>query len=110
MTFFIRFLISGLVLLVIDWLFDSISIDSYGSALLAVFMLWIVNFLVKPILHLLTFPITILTFGLFSFVINAVTFTLASLLVSGFEVTSFWGALVGSVLLGFAQSLLEKKE
>ncbi|MFJ7977446.1 phage holin family protein [Peribacillus sp. JNUCC 23] len=110
MNFFIRFLISGLVLLVIDWLFDSISIDSYGSALLAVFMLWIVNFLVKPILHLLTFPITILTFGLFSFVINAVTFTLASLLVSGFEVTSFWGALVGSVLLGFAQSLLEKKE
>ncbi|KMY51651.1 phage holin family protein [Peribacillus loiseleuriae] len=110
MNFFIRFLLSGLVLLLIDWLFDSISIDSYGSALIAVFMLWIVNFFVKPILHLLTFPITILTFGLFSFVINALTFTLASLLVRGFEVTSFWGALVGSILLGFAQSWLEKKK
>ncbi|MDQ7861815.1 phage holin family protein [Peribacillus frigoritolerans] len=65
MNIIMRFLINGLVLLVIDWLLDSITIKSYGTALLAVFILSIMNLLVRPILQLITLPITILTFGCF---------------------------------------------
>ena len=74
MNILIRFLINGLILLFIDWLVDSITIKSYGIALVAIFILSIMNLLVKPILHLIALPITILTFGLFSFIINAFTF------------------------------------
>ncbi|MDM5292720.1 phage holin family protein [Peribacillus simplex] len=109
MNIIMRFLINGLVLLVIDWLLDSITIKSYGTALLAVFILSIMNLLVRPILLLITLPITILTFGLFSFIINAFTFQITSYVVSGFVIHSFWGALIGSLLLSFIQSLLIKK-
>lgn len=109
MNIIMRFLINGLVLLVIDWLLDSISIKSYGTALLAVFILSIMNFLVRPILQLITLPITILTFGLFSFIINAFTFQITSYVVSGFVIDSFWGALIGSLLLSVIQSLLIKQ-
>ncbi|MES1042126.1 MULTISPECIES: phage holin family protein [Peribacillus] len=109
MNIIMRFLINGLVLLVIDWLLDSITIKSYGTALLAVFILSIMNLLVRPILQLITLPITILTFGLFSFIINAFTFQITSYAVSGFVINSFWGALIGSLLLSFIQSLLIKQ-
>ncbi|MEC2055740.1 phage holin family protein [Peribacillus psychrosaccharolyticus] len=110
MNIIFRFLISGFILLIIDWLLDSISIASYGTALLAVFILSIVNLLVKPLLHLISLPITILTFGLFSFVINALTFYITASFIDGFVISSFWGALIGSILLGFTQGLLTKKE
>ena len=110
MNIVFRFLLSGLILLIIDWLLDSVSIASYGTALLAVFLLSIMNLLVKPFLHLISLPITILTLGLFSFVINAFTFYITAFFIDGFVITSFWGALIGSILLGFTQSLLTKKE
>ncbi|WP_419883251.1 phage holin family protein [Peribacillus sp. B-H-3] len=105
-----RFLVNGLLLMAIAWLLDSISVDSYITALIAIFILGIVNLIVRPVLHLISLPITILTFGLFSFVINAAAFYLTSYLVSGFEVTSFWGAFIGSLLLTLAQSILVKKD
>ena len=110
MNIIMRFLANGLILLIIDWLLDSITIKSYGIALLAIFILSIMNMLVKPILQLITLPITILTFGLFSFVINAFTFLITSYVVSGFVIHSFWGALVASFLLTIIQSLIVKKE
>lgn len=110
MNFILRFFVSGLVLLLIDWLFESIEIASYGTALLAVFILSLMNFTVKPILHLFALPLTLLTFGLFSFVINAITFYLTAAIVSGFEVSSFWGALFGSIILGLIQGMLRKKD
>jgi putative membrane protein len=110
MNVIVRFLINGLILLAIDWLLDSITIKSYSTALLAVFILSIMNMLVKPILQLIALPITILTFGLFSFIINALTFQITSYIVSGFIIYSLWGALIGSLLLTFIQSLIIKKE
>ena len=110
MNIIVRFLINGVILLVIDWLLDSIHIQSYGTALLAILILSIVNLLVKPILHLIALPITILTFGLFSFIINAMTFKITSYIVSGFVIHSFWGALLGSFLLTVIQSLFLKKD
>ena len=110
MNVIVRFLINGVILLVIDWLLDSIHIQSYGTALLAVLILSIMNLLVKPILHLIALPITILTFGLFSFVINAMTFMITSYIVSGFVIYSFLGALIGSFLLTIIQSLVIKKD
>lgn len=110
MNIIMRFLANGLILLFIDWLLDSITINSYGIALLAMFILSIMNMLVKPILQLITLPITILTFGLFSFVINAFTFLITSYVVSGFVIHTYWGALLGSFLLTIIQSLIVKKE
>lgn len=110
MNFILRFLLSGVILLVLDWLLDSITIASYGTALIAVIMLAVMNVLVKPILHIISLPITIVTLGLFSFVINALAFYAASALVPGFEIASFWGAFIGSIIFSAAQGLLLKKE
>ena len=110
MNFILRFFVSGLALLLIDWLFDSIEIASYGTALLAVFILSLMNFTVKPVLHLFALPLTLLTFGLFSFVINAITFYLTAAAMDGFEISSFWGALFGSIILGLIQGMLRKKD
>ncbi|MFS0782527.1 phage holin family protein [Bacillus sp. 1P06AnD] len=108
--FIIRFLISGLALLGIDYVLPGITIEDYKTALIAVFIIGILNIFVKPILHLLSLPITLLTFGLFSFVINALIFFLASQFISGFTVSSFWGALLGSILLSLVQSALRGKD
>lgn len=90
-------LLSAALLLVSQW--DSgIEVRSFGSAMLASLVLGLLNAFVRPLLVLLTLPVTFLTLGLFLFVINAVTFQLAAHLLSGFQVQSFWDALLGSVL------------
>lgn len=90
-------LLSAALMLVSQW--DSgIEVTGFGSAMLAALVLGLLNAVVRPLLILLTLPVTVLTLGLFLFVINAVTFQLASGLLSGFHVNSFWDALLGSVL------------
>jgi putative membrane protein len=79
---------------------NGIHVDGFGYALLAALVLGIVNFLVRPILILITLPVTILTLGLFLIVVNALMLKLTSALVSGFHVVGFIPALIGAVLLG----------
>ena len=85
------------MLLLAQW-DQGIEVRSFGSAMLAALVLGLLNAVVRPLLIILTLPVTLLTLGLFLFVINAVTFQLASGLLSGFHVASFWLALLGSVL------------
>lgn len=90
-------LLSAALLLVSQW-DTGIQVKNFGAAMLAALVLGMLNAFVRPLLVLLTLPVTLLTLGLFLFVINAVMFQLASGLLDDFHVSSFWHALLGSVL------------
>jgi putative membrane protein len=96
----VHLVVSALLLWLVSQFVTGIHIAGFGSALLAALVLGVVNFLVRPILILITLPITILTLGLFLIVINALMLMLTSALVSGFRVDNFVSAIVGGILLG----------
>jgi putative membrane protein len=96
----VHLLVSALLLWLVSQFVSGIYISGFGSAIVAAIVLGIVNFLVRPILVILTLPITILTLGLFLIVINALMLLLTSSLVPGFHVASFGAALIGGLLLG----------
>lgn len=98
MKLFVRWLLLAAALLLVAYLYPGVTVSSYGSALLAAFVLGLLNTLVRPVLVLLTLPVTVLTLGLFLFVINAITFWLAAEVLEGLSVTGFGAALVGSLL------------
>jgi putative membrane protein len=96
----VHLVVSALLLWLVSQFVTGIHIAGFGSALLAALVLGLVNFLVRPILILVTLPITILTLGLFLIVINALMLMLTGALVSGFRVDNFVSAIVGGILLG----------
>ena len=96
----VHLIVTALLLLLISQIVDGIHVDGFGYALLAALVLGIVNFLVRPILIIVTLPITILTLGLFLIVINALMLMLTGAIVPGFQVAGFGAALLGGVLLG----------
>jgi putative membrane protein len=96
----VHLLVSALLLWLVSQFVPGIYIRGFGSAIVAALVLGVVNFLVRPILVIITLPITILTLGLFLIVINALMLELTSSLVSGFHVASFTAALIGGLLLG----------
>ncbi len=93
-----RWLLLAAALLLVAHLYSGVTVASFGSALIAAFVLGLFNTLVRPLLVLLTLPVTILTLGLFLFVINALMFWAAASVLDGFGVTGFVAALVGSLL------------
>lgn len=101
----LRFLLSGLAVLVASYLLPGVHVEHFGYALLVAAVLAIVNFLVKPVLVILTIPITILTLGLFLLVINALIILLVDSLTPGFTVEGFWWALAFSLILSIVNSL-----
>ncbi|MCU0303585.1 MAG: phage holin family protein [Thermoanaerobaculales bacterium] len=104
-----RFLIHWLVIAIALWatayILPGVNVSSYGALAVAAIVLGLVNALVRPVLTILTLPITILTLGLFYLAVNGFTFMLAAFLVPGFQVGGFWwsvlGALVFSVISFF---------
>jgi len=109
MFFIIRLIINMLAILIISYLFPKmIWVEGFLAALVAAFLLGIVNTIIKPILVLLTLPLTILTLGLFLLVINGLMLWLVSALVSGFHVSGFWGAVFGSILISLVSWLLSR--
>lgn len=98
MRWLITLLLNGLALLIADYLIPGFQIKGVFSALLAALVLGLVNTFIKPVLLLLTLPITVLTLGLFIFMINAFAFVMASWIVPGFTVFSFWGAFWGAIV------------
>jgi putative membrane protein len=98
MRWVIVWLINTVSLFVLPYLMSSITIRSFGTALLAALILGLINALIRPVLVLLTLPVTFLTLGLFIFVINGLMFWLVSSLVSGFHVAGFWSAVGGALL------------
>lgn len=110
MNFLIRIVISSIVAFALSYLLEGIKFNSFWTAILVAIVLAILNAIVKPILIFLTLPITLVTFGLFLFVINALIILLAEKLVAGFSVDGFWWALLFSLLLSLLTSLLYKKK
>ena len=98
--------IRSLVLLLTTYLVPGFTIDSYITALIVAVVLAILNLLVKPLLIFLTLPATILTLGLFLFVINAILLMLASALIKGFNVNSFTTALIASIVITVISAVL----
>lgn len=99
MRWLIRLLINAIAVFVAAHLLKSIEVDGFGSAMVAAIILAIINTFIRPILVFFTFPITIVTLGLFLLVINAVTFYVTGMLVPGFEVAGFWGAFWGAIVV-----------
>jgi putative membrane protein len=95
----IKILSIAAALMLVAHYIPGITIDSLATAGIAALILGALNLVVKPVLALLTFPITLLTFGLFSFVLNAAMFGLAAYLVPGFAVAGFLPALLGSFVV-----------
>ena len=98
MTLLIRWLLLACALVLLTQWNLGVQVDSFGAAMWAALVIGLLNAFVRPLLILLTLPVTILTLGLFLFVINALTFQMASGLLDGFHVTGFWQALLGSIL------------
>jgi putative membrane protein len=93
-----RWLLNAVALMLVAYLYPGVSVESFGAALLAALVLGLVNAVVRPILVLLTLPVTLLTLGLFLFVINALLFWFVAEVVGGFHVAGFGAALLGSIL------------
>jgi putative membrane protein len=98
MKIVIRWFLLAAALLLVANLYPGVQIASFTSALVAALVLGLLNALLRPILVLLTLPVTVLTLGLFLFVINALMFYFAASLLDGFHVTGFVAALIGSLL------------
>ena len=93
-----RWIVNAAALLLVAYLYPGVTITSFFAAAMAALVLGLVNAVIRPFLVLLTLPVTILTLGLFLFVINALLFWLVAEIVQGFQVTGFVASLVGSVL------------
>ena len=108
MTLLLKWLLMTLSVGITAYLIPGIALSGFFSALLVALFLGIINTLVRPFLILITLPITILTLGLFTFVINAVLVLFASKVVHGFEVKGFWWAMLFSIVLSIIQYILNK--
>ncbi len=93
-----RWILNAAALLLVAYLYPGVQLQGFGPALVAALVLGLVNAMIRPILVLLTLPVTLLTLGLFLFVINALLFWLVADVVHGFAVSGFAAALVGSIL------------
>ncbi|HRN57200.1 MAG TPA: phage holin family protein [Agriterribacter sp.] len=106
MNFIIRLLVTAAVAYGLAYLLKGIHIDTYWTALVFALVLAIVNLIIRPLLVILTIPLTILTLGLFLFVINALMVLLAAKVVDGITIDGFWWALLFGLLLSVVSSLL----
>lgn len=105
MKILLKIIITALTLLAIARFVPGIEVDGLYIAIITALILGILNVLVKPLLVLLTLPITILTLGLFIFVINATLFLFAASFIDGFAVSGFLSALVGSLIVSVVSSV-----
>ncbi|QTN26758.1 phage holin family protein [Rhodoferax sp. AJA081-3] len=93
-----KWLLSAAALLAVAYLYSGVQIQSYSSALIAALVIGLLNSVLRPILVILTLPVTVVTLGLFLFVINALMFWAAASLLAGFNVSGFAAALIGSLI------------
>ena len=103
--FFLRTLITMLGLLLASAIIPGVTINGTGSVILAAILLGLVNGFVRPVAFLLTLPITVLTLGLFLFVLNAAMFGLVAAMLDNFIVAGFWSAIFGSLVVSFTSTV-----
>ena len=100
MRLLLLWILNAVALLAVTWLLPTIQISGFGTALVAALVLGFINTLVRPVLALLTLPITLLTLGIFYLVLNGLLFWLASAMLPGFDIEGFWSAVFGAILYG----------
>ena len=113
MRLLLHWLFNALALLALPYIFASITVDSVPTALIVAVVLALVNTLIRPLLVILTLPVTILTLGLFIFVINGLLFWAVGSFVPGFHVAGFWAGVFGAIvysLISWALSALIPKK
>lgn len=104
--FLLAWLVNTLALIAVAYLMPSITVSSFGAALIAALVLGLVNAIVRPVLVLLTLPVTILTLGLFIFVLNGLLFWMVASWLEGFHVAGFWSGVLGAILFSLVSWLL----
>ena len=107
MKILIRWLLLAGALLLVAHLYAGVVVSSFTSALIAALVLGLLNTLLRPLLVLLTLPVTVLTLGLFLFVVNALMFWAAAWMLSGFAVTGFAAALIGSLIYSLCGMVID---
>ena len=107
MKLIIKWLLSAAALLAVAYLYSGVVVTSFIGALVAAAVLGALNMVVRPLLVLLTLPVTIVTLGLFLFIVNALMFWAAASLVSGLSVTGFGAALIGSLIYSALQLAID---
>ncbi len=106
MKFIARWFVSALSIYIIAYLMVGVNVSSFEATLLAAAILGIVNTFIKPLLIVLTLPISVITLGLFTFIINGIVLKLTAGLVSGFEVRGLLDAIIGSILISAVNMIL----
>lgn len=108
MNIFINWLLSAIAIVVAAYILPGVKVDTFVTALVLAVVLGVINAFLKPVLVFLTFPITIITLGLFSLVLNALLIMLAAAIVPGFRVDGFWWAFLYSIVLSLINAFLER--
>jgi len=107
MKLILRWFLLAAALLLVAHLYPGVTVASFGAAMFAAFVLGLLNTLVRPLLVLLTLPVTLLTLGLFLFVINALMFWMAAEVLNGFNVASFGAALIRSLIYSLCGMVID---
>ncbi len=108
MSLLLVWLLSAVSLLAVAYILPGIVVSSFWSALVAALVIGLLNALVRPVLVVLTLPITVVTLGLFLLVINALIFWFAGSILEGFRVAGFWWAMLGAVVYSLISGLLSR--
>ena len=107
MKLILKWLLSAVALLVVAYIYSGVQVNSFTSALIAAFVIGLFNVVLRPVLVVLTLPVTIVTVGLFLFIINALMFWAAASVLDGFQVRGFGAALLGSLIYSALGVLIE---
>jgi putative membrane protein len=107
MKLLVKWLLSASALLFVAYIYSGVQVSSFTSALIAAFVIGLLNMLVRPVLVVLTLPVTIVTLGLFLFIINALMFWAAASFLDGFQVRGFTAALIGSLIYSLLGIVIE---
>jgi putative membrane protein len=107
MKLIVKWLLSASALLLLTALYSGVAVSSFGSAMIAALVIGLFNTILRPVLVVLTLPVTVVTLGLFLFVINALMFWAASGVLDGFAVNGFGAALIGSLIYSVLGLLIE---
>ena len=103
----IRWLLLAAALLLVAHLYAGVEVKSFGAAMFAALVLGLFNAVLRPLLVVLTLPVTLVTLGLFLFVINALMFWAAAYVLDGLAVTGFWAALIGSLIYSLCGMVID---
>ena len=108
MRILVKLLINALIIFALAWALPGVQVTDYWTALIVAVILGVLNIFVKPLLIILTIPVTIVTLGLFLFVINAFLILMTSSLVDGFNVNGFWWALIFSIIISVLNAAFDR--